>query len=332
MRAFERECDGRLEHLVALAGSSRNLKHRYLGENVQWDSRVPKDRQATLETDLHREDPLKCSSLPDALTSYKRKRIENDEPETFSRDFNGINEILPASYSNWHRPPERLATVVNLSWHLNEFSWAVNRYELFRDFQPQPGNQAAWFESKFVNESEANQNEFLEQAFDAIFEYRKAKGKKPVWVGEWDRISPILPLHPDNWLRYVGCEAPPYRQLAIVLQYGQKDGMPPLFRPTQLESGGNHLHFPLPGETESAIGGFCVNLMAVAQAERPYNCSREWIHCPFRWKPEFFDAAGRTLGWAGSNEPLPDTDLGTRRQIHRDYVTAKLPIRRQWMQ
>ena len=58
-------------------------------------------------------------------------------------------------------------------------------------------------------------------------------------------MSALFHLPTDEWLRFVGVEPTGrYPQLVVALRYGMKDGMPPLFRPTQLESGDNHRHFP----------------------------------------------------------------------------------------
>jgi hypothetical protein len=322
MQAFERVCHQRVQHLLSIAISSGDPRHYSLARNVEWDSRVSPSRQRKFENLLAQAIPEKTSSLKDGLEFYKRKYVVQPASETFVR--NTASGILPPA------KPRKFATVVNLSWLTPLLVAGADTYDLLRDF---PRNldrdaEAKWFESRFANVSPSRQDRFLDQAFAAIFDQWPNKVQKPIWVAEWTQLARVLAQPADDWLRFVGCEAQSgYRQLVIVLQYGPQDGMPPLFRPTQLESGGNHLHFPLPDEMEESFGGLSLNLIP---SPLPYHCSQEWIHCPFLWEPEFFSAAARTWGWAGFAQPLNGAALTSQRAIHRKYI-QQLTVRDSWM-
>jgi hypothetical protein len=329
MRAFERDCDDRLRYLLLSARASGFHVEECLAQNLEWDSRVPAIRQIGLERALHQPDAR--MSLADLLTRYKRTQIEKKGSETFDRNFNASNEVVPGDHPMWCAPPREFGTIVNLSWYTEILRAADDDYDLLRNFPSRPEAEFDWFEARFTTQSAVRQDHFLDQAFAAIHEYLRAKGQKPVWVAEWDRVASILERESYLWLPFVGCEpGTKYRQFIIALRYGPSDGMPPLFRPTQLDSGANHLHFPLPGEIETPFGGFCVN--SVQAAYSSYSCSREWIHSPFLWSSEFFTAAGRKCGWVGSSSNIDGQQLTSVRRNHRQYIQDKIPaFRLSWM-
>ena len=258
-------------------------------------------------------DRIRTDTLGNALRYYRNVYLREHSSSPFLADFNAANRV-PEPFPHWCKLPLSLGTVVNLSWYSDVFASARYRRPLFREFPTQAEDEDKWFRDHFTSADAAAQDEFLDQAFSEIFE--QISPSKPVWVAEWERLEEALTNQPAEWLYAVGVQpSSGYRQLLIVLRYSL-DEVPPLFRPTQLDSGDNHLHYPVPGETEPAIGGFVLNL---AQCGDSYNCSREWIHAPFRFENEHFAAAKRRWGWAAPRG-ADESHLIERRALHSGYI------------
>ena len=344
MRVFEKDCPGPLGLLVSNAAGSATPRRRYLAINAEWDGRVTPVRQRLLEQAIATGGE-RTHNLNDLFRYYKRHYVNVPGSSAFSRNLNAQNEIVPGSSSSWQVTD--FGTILNLSWNTEAFLHArhsgAEAVSIFHDFPDPAGDaeiEARWFEERFASQGTDAQDRFLGQAFRAIQMYlaghlseepHPAVGTslKPVWVVEWNRLSSVLDEHPNQWLRFVGCSADkPYRQLLIALRYGPEDGMPALFRPSQLDSGDNNFHFPVPGEAETVIGGLALNLCPTDR----YGCSREWIHSAFRFEPRFFRDGGRKWGWAGSD--LIDSEaLARARQVHHKYMIDKgISQNQDWMQ
>lgn len=324
MNVFERTAGQALTSLVATSLNSADEKHRFVGRNVEWDSRVGPIRQARLESILASAPLEKRSNLRDALRYYKRRSVTVQQSCAFDRKLNGNNATDRGEL--YLRRARELGTVINLSWRIDAFLHAKASASpgVFADFPANALDEDRWFDERFYEATAAKQDQFLDEAFAALFAYSKA----PVWAAEWTRLAACLPKDANEWLHTVGCfPGENRRELAIVLAYSEQD-VPPLFRPTQLDSGDNYLHFPVPGSTEAAIGGFVLNLCPQLNA---YETSREWIHAPSRFTVDNFNRANRVAGWT---KPLAvgKKFVSQRRTKHASYLRGHVEGLHGWME
>ncbi len=334
MTAFERPCGSTLSRFISKSKVDAE-RPRFLARNVEWDSRVSAERQGHFEGVVDELVAKKfVRNLADSLDGYRKRIVREQgwevEGSFLDSELNRGNEIEPGS--RWLRGVTEFGTVLNLSWQTERM-----RQE-FRGAMPNEAPACDTWLKEQMERSASEQDEFLERVFRAVAKYHEEwEPYKPVWVAEWSRLRQVLEQHPrspDEWLRFVGCEADhKYPQAIVVLKYGARDGMPPLYRPTQLDSGRNPLHFPLPGQTEAGYGGFILNLVeADGEPAAGYSCSREWIHAPFRWRPEFFAAAGRRWGMTNPRKFLKMKAIRSRRNDHLGYLKATLrDIPENWM-
>jgi hypothetical protein len=280
--------------------------HSALAYNLRYDDRVSEAREESLRevwNDVQKRDPH--PTFRAAVEHYRKTRVYTHvNPEFLNRAKNGNN--IPGGDYGVKLLPTGVDFVRVLDLHglipLFQKPWVKRSGEKFERFQDVPTSSPPAY-SKWLSDNLDRPNEklkaveFLEQIFELINQDLEL-GRRAADVGTRDLTDMLFPTwvtvaedldtaaHDETLIRLaqilgVGFDNDPYPRWVCALRYSA-DRAGTAVRPTQLDAGANHLHFPSPGTQPAARGGHPMDLAPTAARGR---LPREFIHIPIRLKP-----------------------------------------------
>ena len=289
-----------------IALTDRRRDRKALGSNLRHDPRVTDERAraflrfgenwlARPGTRIPREDVLAC--LEHYYETRVRDRLKPDSDLPFNAD--NVSAL---------RPDQWLCNILNVSRLFEPLDKGLmpsdRRNVVFKDFPEQNlGDYQKWIDDA-MRGSTADPRVALEGIFEVLSRHNSVHPWQPTWVVPWNSFYPYRNDSADRWLQLMGMPPSPEAWL-VCLRY-QVGDVKKIFRPTQLDAGQSHWHFPSPPDRdhEPKLDGHTMDLRAL-----PPPIDRllpEFIHTQIAKEIRFWDDARHEMHGASSIKKTSD--------------------------